>query len=47
VSFALLKKDVALFATTAFILSFTIIGFIQIPLQIGFFGKRFVIIQNI
>jgi uncharacterized membrane protein YraQ (UPF0718 family) len=38
---------ISLYAITAFLLSWVSLGYIQIPMEISFFGKRFVIIRNI
>jgi len=43
----LLKLGVSLFAVTAFLLSWVSLGWVQIPLETSFFGKKFVIYRNI
>jgi len=43
----LLKIGVSLYAVTAFLLSWVTIGYVQIPMEITFFGKRFTIIRNL
>ena len=43
----LLKMDVSLYAVTAFLLAWVSLGFVQLPMEISFFGKRFVLIRNL
>ena len=38
---------ISLYAITAFLLSWVSLGYVQIPMEISFFGKKFVIIRNI
>lgn len=42
----LLREGVSLFAVTAFLVSWVTVGFIQLPAEIGFFGKKFAIARN-
>lgn len=42
----LLDKGISLLAITAFIMSWTTVGFFMIPLEAKFFGKKFAIIRN-
>ncbi len=42
----LLQKGISYYAITAFLLAWVSIGIVQIPLEIRFFGKRFVIIRT-
>ncbi len=42
----LLKMGVSLYAVTAFLLAWVSLGLVQIPMEISFFGKKFVIIRN-
>lgn len=39
--------NISLYAITAFLLSWVTIGYVQIPMEISFFGKRFVLIRNV
>jgi uncharacterized membrane protein YraQ (UPF0718 family) len=41
------NMHISLYAITAFLLSWVSLGYIQIPMEISFFGKRFVIVRNI
>jgi len=43
----LLKMEVSLYAVTAFLLAWVSLGFVQIPMELSFFGKKFVIIRNL
>jgi len=43
----LLKKGISLIAITAFILTWSTVGLVMIPLEISFLGKRFAIARNI
>ncbi len=43
----LLKMGISLYAVTAFLLAWVSLGYVQIPMEISFFGKRFTIIRNI
>ncbi len=43
----LLKMGISYYAVTAFLLAWVTLGMVQIPLEISFFGKRFVIIRNL
>ncbi len=43
----LLKMGVSLYAVTAFLLAWVSLGLVQIPMELSFFGKRFVIIRNL
>ena len=43
----LLKMGVSLYAVTAFLLAWVTIGYVQLPMEIAFFGKRFTIIRNL
>jgi len=43
----LLKMGISLYAVTAFLLAWVSIGYVQIPMEISFFGKRFTIIRNV
>ncbi len=43
----LLKMGVSLFAVTAFLLAWISLGWVQLPMEISFFGKRFVLIRNL
>ncbi len=42
----LLKMGVSLYAVTAFLLAWVSLGIVQIPMEIEFFGKKFVIVRN-
>ena len=42
----LLKMGISLYAVTAFLLAWITLGIVQIPMEIEFFGKRFVIVRN-
>jgi len=42
----LLKIGISLYAVTAFLLAWITLGIVQIPMEIEFFGKRFVIVRN-
>ncbi len=41
----LLKMGISLYAVTAFLLAWITLGIVQIPMEIEFFGKRFVIVR--
>jgi len=43
----LLKMGVSLYAVTAFLLAWVTTGYVQIPMEISFFGKRFTVIRNL
>ena len=43
----LLKMGISLYAVTAFLLAWVSLGIVQIPMEIEFFGKRFVIVRNV
>ncbi len=43
----LLQKGVALGAVTAFIMAWTTVGVVMVPLEATFFGLRFTLIRNI
>ena len=43
----LLKQGISLVAVTAFILTWTTVGVVMLPLEISFLGKRFAITRNI
>ncbi len=43
----LLKLGVSLYAVTAFLLAWVTLGWVQIPVEISFFGKRFVLWRNV
>ena len=43
----LLKGGVSLIAVTAFIMTWTTVGLIMIPLETTFLGKRFAVVRNI
>jgi len=43
----LLKMGVSLYAVTAFLLAWVTTGYVQIPMEISFFGKRFTLIRNL
>jgi len=43
----LLKIGVSLYAVTAFLLAWVSLGIVQLPMEISFFGKRFVLIRNL
>ena len=40
------NMNISLFAITAFLLSWVSIGYVQIPMEISFFGKRFTFVRN-
>lgn len=42
----LLQMGVSLYAVTAFLLAWVTLGIVQIPMELSFFGKKFVIIRN-
>jgi uncharacterized membrane protein YraQ (UPF0718 family) len=43
----LLKMGVSMYAVTAFLLAWVSLGFVQLPMEVSFFGKRFVFIRNL
>jgi len=43
----LLENNISLYAVTAFLISWVTVGFIQIPAEISFFGKKFTIMRNL
>ncbi len=43
----LLNTGISMYAITAFLLSWTSIGYVQIPLEISFFGRKFVILRTL
>ncbi len=43
----LLKMGVSLYAVTAFLLAWVTIGYVQLPMEITFLGKRFTVIRNL
>jgi len=43
----LLKMNISMYAVTAFLLAWVSIGYVQIPMEISFFGKRFTFAKNI
>ncbi len=43
----LLKMNISMYAVTAFLLAWVSIGYVQIPMEISFFGKRFTIVRNV
>jgi len=43
----LLKMKISLYAVTAFLLAWVTLGFVQIPMEVSFFGKKFVLIRNL
>lgn len=43
----LLEKGVSLLAVTAFLLTWTTVGFVMLPLEISNLGKRFAIARNL
>jgi uncharacterized membrane protein YraQ (UPF0718 family) len=43
----LLKINISMYAVTAFLLAWVSIGYVQIPMEISFFGKRFTLIRNL
>ncbi len=42
----LLQKGISYYAITAFLLAWVSVGIVQIPMEIQFFGKRFVFIRT-
>jgi uncharacterized membrane protein YraQ (UPF0718 family) len=43
----LIKMNISLYAITAFLLAWVSLGYVQIPLEISYFGKRFTYTRNI
>lgn len=43
----LLKEGVSLLAVTAFILSWSTVYFVMLPLEISYLGKKFAILRNV
>ena len=43
----LLHQGVSLYGVTSFILAFTTLGMVQLPLEVQIFGKRFTIVRNL
>ncbi len=43
----LLNKGISLLAVTAFIISWSTVGFFMLPLEISMLGKKFAIIRNL
>lgn len=43
----LLREGVSLFAVTAFLVSWVTVGFIQLPAEIDFLGKKFAVARNV
>jgi len=42
----LLEAGISLIAVTAFMLTWTTVGFVMLPLEINYLGKRFALIRN-
>lgn len=43
----LLTAKVSLYAVIAFLASWVIVGFVQIPVEVSYFGKKFTFIRNV
>ena len=43
----LLNMNISMYAVTAFLWAWVSIGYVQIPMEISFFGKRFTFAKNI